>query len=548
VKAVRVRGATPITLILFTGGWLATAGNLALWQTLYVAAADSPDLVFVLAGTLLLVTSATVVFLGVFAWGVMTKPVLVGCVLVAGVVEHFMVTYGVVVNSSMLANAVQTDYAEVRDLMSLRFLTNVAAVSLVPIVLILGVPVIEQPLRQRAQQQTILILVSALLCAVTVAVLYGRLAPLVRNDMRLRHMVNPITAIGSVGWIAGKQLFSRSGDIVQISTGAKLGSSYEAQPVPPPLLVLVIGETARADHFSMNGYARDTTPALRALDIINFTNVRSCGTDTRDSLPCKFSALGRDAFVSRTKEYENLLDVLQAAGLAVLWIDNQSGCKNVCDRIPRMSTSELSEAKRASLCQGGECQDRALLDALELGLQRLPAERRAKGTVVVLHQMGSHGPAYYRRSPPDLKRFLPECKDTSLANCDRESLVNAYDNSIVATDDFLARTIGWLASQQGLASSMLYISDHGESLGEFGLYLHGLPYAIAPDSQKHVPFIAWFSEPSRRRAGLDTACLKGMSNMPLSHDNFSHVVLGLLDIDTPVYRRPLDAFGACRTR
>jgi lipid A ethanolaminephosphotransferase len=106
----------------------------------------------------------------------------------------------------------------------------------------------------------------------------------------------------------------------------------------PPLLLLVLGETARSGNFSLNGYGRPTNPLLAKEDVASQRNAWSCGTSTAASLPCMFSNFGREAYDSRPANYEGLLDVLQRAGLAVLWIDNQSGCKGACDRMPNVNT------------------------------------------------------------------------------------------------------------------------------------------------------------------------------------------------------------------
>ncbi len=196
-------------------------------------------------------------------------------------------------------------------------------------------------------------------------------------------------------------------------------------------------------------------------------------------------------YEGRSANYESLIDVLHRAGLAVLWVDNQSGCKGVCDRVPTASTTDL---KDPALCVGESCYDGMMLKDLDTRIAALPAERRARGVVVVLHQIGSHGPAYYERSPQAFKRFLPECTSNALQNCSREELVNAYDNTIAYTDHFLASTVRWLKTRSDTASTaMVYVADHGESLGENNLYLHGMPYAMAPDVQKHVPWITWLS-------------------------------------------------------
>ena len=259
-----------------------------------------------------------------------------------------------------------------------------------------------------------------------------------------------------------------------------------------------------------------------------------------------FSHLGRQAFSSRSHEYENLLDVLQHAGYAVLWIDNQSGCKGQCDRIPNINTATLQIPEH---CNGDECRDTVMLTRIDAEIAKLPAERRARGTVVVMHQMGSHGPAYFKRTSPEFKKFTPECTDTSLAQCDRAEIVNAYDNTIVLTDFFLSRVIGWLKTQEKAHTpAMLYVSDHGESLGERNIYLHGLPYRVAPPEQTTVPMITWLSPGFEQLNRVSTRCLQAQRDKHLSHDNLFHSVLGLMAVKTSVYQRDLDFFAACEGR
>jgi lipid A ethanolaminephosphotransferase len=235
---------------------------------------------------------------------------------------------------------------------------------------------------------------------------------------------------------------------------------------------------------------------------------------------------------------EGLLDVLQRAGVAVLWRENNSGCKGACDRVPH---EDLSHATVAGLC-GQECYDEILLHGLQAHIDRLHED-----AVVVLHMKGSHGPAYYLRYPPRFEVFQPTCQTSELAGCDRTALVNAYDNSIRYTDHVLAETLALLKrNTRRFDTALLYVSDHGESLGENGVYLHGLPYVIAPDEQVHVPMLAWFSEGARAHLGLDAGCLRASAGKPHSHDELFHSVLGLHDVRTAVYRPQHDLFRECR--
>ncbi|RZI96266.1 MAG: phosphoethanolamine transferase, partial [Rubrivivax sp.] len=317
--------------------------------------------------------------------------------------------------------------------------------------------------------------------------------------------------------------------------------------VKPPLFVLVVGETARGDHFGLNGYGRDTTPVLKSHGVYSWHHAQSCGTSTAASVPCMFSHMGKQGFEARKSDHENLLDVLQAAGLAVLWVDNQGGCKGVCDRVPHASTADAQNTPRGhALCEGGECLDEMLLNGLDARIAQLPAERRARGVVVVLHPIGSHGPAYFKRSDAQAKRFQPECRDIALDRCGQGELVNAFDNSIAYTDRFLGGVIDWLQAREAQhQTAMLYMSDHGESLGEYGIYLHGMPYAFAPDEQKRVAMVLWPGTLARR-SGVVQGCLPGQLDAPVTHDSLYPTVLGLLDVQTPTYRPALDALQPCR--
>jgi lipid A ethanolaminephosphotransferase len=256
-----------------------------------------------------------------------------------------------------------------------------------------------------------------------------------------------------------------------------------------------------------------------------------------------FSPLGREGYLARAQDTESLVDVLQHAGLAVLWIDNQpGGCKGVCDRVPTVNTAVGDDPQ---LCPRGECRDEVLVRGLDERVAALPAERRRQGVVLVMHQMGSHGPAYAERSPPEFKRFLPECTSSHLPDCSGEQLRNAYDNTISYTDHVLAATIRWLQQRPDYDTAMLYVADHGESLGENNLYLHGLPYALAPDVQKHVPWITWLSPGFQQQIGVSAQCLRAHGAQHVTHDNLFHSVLGLMHVDTTVYRQALDVYTAC---
>jgi lipid A ethanolaminephosphotransferase len=238
---------------------------------------------------------------------------------------------------------------------------------------------------------------------------------------------------------------------------------------------------------------------------------------------------------NEAKRYENLLDVLRRVGVQVIWRDNNSGSKGVGDRI---RYENMSEVKDNALCSKGECYDEILLKDLDKLLSQ-----NSGNMLVVLHQKGSHGPAYYKRTPKDLKRFLPECENDNVQDCDRQSIINAYDNTIVYTDYILSNLIKLLNNQK-YATAMLYVSDHGESLGENNVYLHGFPYAIAPKQQTQIPMIFWASNSFLQENTLDMALLGQHRSDHFSHDNLFHSLLGLFRVTTGLYHPELDLFQA----
>jgi lipid A ethanolaminephosphotransferase len=531
---------SPALLLTLCSLWLALADNPALWRELNALSILNAPGGRVFAGSLGLSVAAMLVLLGcLFAWRWTFKPVLIVLLLVAAVGCHFMWTYGVSIDASMLTNALQTNPREAADLMSWRMLLTVLGLGVLPAVLVWRWPVRYGRWPRRAGHNLLIALVAVLVLAATMLASYQPLASNWRNHKQLRYLINPLSTVYAAGWLAAQPLRRPPGPLQAIGLDAQL-----APPLArPPLVMLVIGETGRAGNFGLNGYARDTTPELARENVASFRNAWSCGTSTAASLPCMFSHLGRQGFEARSGNFENLLDVLQRSGLAVLWLDNQSGCKGVCDRVPSASTAALNDPQ---LCPVGPCLDGMLVKDLDARLAALPAERRARGVVLVLHQMGSHGPAYAERSPQAYKRFAPECTGNDLQHCTREAIVNAYDNSIAYTDHVLASAIGWLKTQTTpYDPAMLYVADHGESLGENNLYLHGLPYAVAPDVQKHVPWITWLSPGFEARHGLTAACLRTQADVRITHDALFHTVLGLAGVRTSLYARALDAYAPC---
>jgi lipid A ethanolaminephosphotransferase len=528
-------------LVAGASAWMATAGNAALWrelQNLGIAQAQGGWLLtLTLAG---MVGAALYALLSLLTWRGVLKPAIALLLVATAAGAYFMWTYRIVIDSAMATNTLQTDWQEASALLTARFAAVVLLGGVLPAALLWRVKVVQRPWKQQALRNLGGVAAGLAVVAALILVSFQPLASTMRNHTHLRYLLNPLNQLYAVGQTAfgGRKI---KGPLAPLGRDARLAAA--APGAKPRLLVLVLGETGRSGNFGINGYERDTTPELARAQAVSFRNAWSCGTSTAASVPCMFSHLGRDAFLARTQDSENLLDVLQHAGLAVLWIDNQpGGCKGVCNRVPNVNTSGTKDPK---LCPKGECLDEILVQGLDQRLAQLPAAQRQKGVVLVMHQMGSHGPAYAQRTPAAFKKFMPECTSSNLPDCSSEQLRNAYDNTIAYTDHVLGAAIGWLRTRSDYEGALLYVADHGESLGENNLYLHGLPYAIAPDVQKHVPWVTWLSPAFEQASGLTMQCLRGRADARITHDNLFHSVLGLMQVDTSAYRRALDAYAGC---
>jgi len=468
-----------------------------------------------------------------------TKPLAALIVTVVGFASFYMQKYSVYLDPSMLRNVVKTDVSEAKELFTLDLLPHLLLMVGLPLFLLSRVRL--QP--SASFGRTLLQRFGAMLLAVLLAggalfLVFQDFASLMRNHKEIRYLITPANLVYSLSRVAKAE--AAQGPRLPIGTDAALAASWE-QRKKPALFVIVVGETARAANWGLNGYARQTTPELAKLDVINFKDVASCGTNTEVSVPCLFAPVGRRQYDETViRGSESLLHVLDHAGLKVLWRDNQSGCKGVCEGLPNES---LTDAKVAGLCDGERCLDEVLLHNLERVLEDGQGNR-----VIVMHQLGNHGPAYYKRYPDNFRRFTPTCDSSDLRQCTPEQIANAYDNALLYTDHMLAKTIAFLKGQEKrYDTAMIYVSDHGESLGENNLFLHGIPYSIAPKEQTRVPMVMWFSPGYAKDFKLDLACLNKRAQQPAAHDNLFHSVLGLLDVKTSAYERELDLAANCRS-
>jgi lipid A ethanolaminephosphotransferase len=530
-------------VVLVVVAWLVATLNSAWWSAAGAGRAwsEPANWLFVAAIFVALVALHFVLLAPVSnRWTV--RPLLTVIVIASAATAYFMRTYAVMMDPTMIQNILQTDTHEAKELLSWALVGSVLLWSALPVAFIWWVRIEHVP-----WLRSVLVRAGAMAGALAVAVasilLVSRdVTSLMRNQHEIRYLITPGNYI--YGLVTSAAHGARSANVPREPIGVDAHVIRVAvAPKKPSVFVLVLGETVRAANFSLMGsYARSTTPELARLDVVAFRNVTSCGTSTEVSVPCMFSQWGREDYDERRiRNAEGLLNVLARAGFAVKWIDNQSGCKGVCQGAG-IEYAKIDPASAPDLCTGDEGHDGVLVRRLQTELANIQ-----KSTVIVLHMMGNHGPAYYRRYPPEFRRFTPDCATAELRTCSREQVVNAYDNAVLYADHVLAGLVNTLAGAQGLDTALMYVSDHGESLGENGLYLHGLPYSIAPDTQTHVPMIAWLSPTFAAHHAVDTRCIRDKSGDELSHDNLFHSVLGLLDVQTSVYKPGHDIFDGCRS-
>lgn len=463
------------------------------------------------------------------------KPLIVILLLCSSLSDYAMKNMSIIIDSDMVRNFMETTTREAFDLVTPRVLLYVFIFGVLPALWVIFVKINYLPKVKECKQRLLYVFISLLIPLLVAPLCYKEYVSFGRNHKVVRHYINTFNYISAFNRYYKKSKNAHHEFIVldeKPILSKKAGSA-------PRLFVYIVGETARSQNFSLYGYEKETNPELKKEDIIVFKDVTSCGTATTVSLPCMFSHLGKKDFkVNRASYTENLLDIVQKAGYYVFWNDNDDGCKDVCNRVENI---DAKTGNKQPYCFGKYCQDDILLDGLE---ERIANAK--KDTVIVLHQMGSHGPTYYKRYPDKFKHFTPTCDSSDLPECSQEQIVNTYDNTILYTDYVIASVIKILKRHPEYASAMLYASDHGESLGENNIYLHGLPYAIAPKVQKTIPMVLWLSDKIKKDLNLDVKRLKEEANKKsYSHDNLFHSILHLLSVETTAgekERKKLDIF------
>lgn len=447
---------------------------------------------------------------------------------------YFMDTFSVVIDQTMVLNVFATNSKETLELLTFKLPVYLIFGFILPTIYLLKFSKIgldkQLSLKTFFIQRLTSIFLPFVLALILIYSSGSFYASFFREHKSIRYYANPSYWMYSSVFATTKLISGQNKQFVSYGLDARV----PAEDVKRDLVILVIGETARRDHFSLNGYHRKTNPLLEKEDVISFKNATSCGTATAISVPCMFSHVGRQSFdLAEAKNMDNALDVLTHTGVvSVLWRDNNSDSKGVANRVV---FENYRDSNINPICDDIECRDVGMLSGLESYIKKTTT----KDILIVLHQMGNHGPAYFKRYPKEFEVFKEACESADLEECSSEKIIDAYDNGILYTDYFLFQTITFLKKYaKNFNAALFYISDHGESLGEKGIYLHSMPYMIAPKEQIEVPIILWMNDEFKKMYSWKK--IMGDLERPLSHDNLFHTLLGLFEVNTQVYDHKKD--------
>lgn len=528
-------GLSTTSLILAVTAFLTLFGNGTFVANTLKAYPQAISNALPLLSLIIVFGGVTVLLLGVMCFRHATKPVLMIILLLSSLSAYFMDNYGVIISDDMLRNVVHTNTAEALELFNLKLLAYFTVLGVLPALAVAKAPLRWRGWRTESIARLKLFGITIALVAASIFLFSSFYASFFRENKELRQQANPSYYIYSTIKFATASFKSVStAPMTVVGADARIPAS----DVDRELVIMIVGETARADRFALNGYARDTNPQLSKKNVISFTNFWACGTSTAVSVPCMFLLDGDTKDASAIKTQENLLDVLIRSNVNVLWLDNNSDSKGVASRA---EYQDYKSPKVNPVCDT-ECRDVGMLAGMQSYIDAHPTG----DILIVLHQMGNHGPAYHRRYPPEFEKFTPVCKSSDLSQCSREEIGNAYDNAILYTDHFLAKTIEFLENHDSkFETAMFYVSDHGESLGENGLYLHGLPKAIAPDTQLKVPAVMWFG---KNFHAVSSPALRQKSKMRFTHNNVFHTLLGFFEIEATVYNPGMDILNEAKPR
>lgn len=529
------------SLVFILSLYYATVMNIPLYRELTTIFhnLDAVNTGFVISIPIFFFLTFNILF-SLFTWPKLTKPFFSLLIITSAFVFFASYNYGSIFDQDMIQNIMETNAGEASSYLSPFSVLWFAILGLMPTLLLWWVPLKKEKVMPFLAKKLGVIVFSGIGILIIAGLYFQDYSSVGRNNSYLRKMIIPTFYVHSADKYVMQTYFTKPIPYQHIGLDAK-----ETKPITssdkPRLVVFLLGETARSQNYQTNGYPRETTPYTKQYNVISFKHVSSCGTATALSVPCLFSRFDRHSYNARmAHNQDNLLDILKRAGIDVLWRENDGADKGVPQRV---KMENIDRDSVHPLCNGSSCLDMALLNDFDKQVHQLQGNR-----FVVLHMIGSHGPTYFQRYPKDQAFFTPDCNRSDIENCTQQQIINTYDNTIRYTDYVMAQTIARLKKlSDQYNTALIYVSDHGESLGENGIYLHGMPYSLAPVYQTSVPMMVWLSDHFKQNENIDEPCLrKEAAQGKFSHDNIFDSVLGIMNVSTKLYRPKYDIFSSCK--
>jgi len=418
---------------------------------------------------------------------------------------YFINTYSVIIDESMIGNILNTTYEESSSFFSVKLVLYIIFLGVIPAIFIIKAQVIKDSLGKFLTLSSL----TLLFIAVLVFANASNWLWIDKNSKKLGGLAMPWSYSVNISLFYIHKCKKNEKEILLPKATIKDNQKS--------VVVLVIGESARRQNFSLYGYNKNTNPLLSAEKNLFHFEASSCATYTTAGVKCILEHTNSDDL------YEILPNYLYRNNVEVIWRTTNWGEPPV--HIKNYQNKEYLMKD----CQGEGCNyDEILLT----GLKEQILHSKKNKVLIVLHTSTSHGPLYSKKYPSRFESFKPVCNSVELGKCSQQELMNAYDNTIVYTDYILSKIIDDLKELKEYKSTMIFVSDHGESLGEKNLYMHGVPLSIAPKEQYEIPFIVWVSDNSKQ--------LK--TNETISQNHVFHSVLNFLNIQSPVYNEELNIF------
>lgn len=528
-----------VVVVLF----ILSAHNRTMFSRAASLATESLTLVY-LAIMAFGLTLAIITLLSYFGLRWLQKIALAALLILSALTAFYTDSLGAIFDEELVNNILTTHPSEGAPLINPAMIGSVLLLGVLPAILVLICPLKRRGLVRNTLAWGVTILIGLGCFAGAKALGYKAFVQVSRGEMNsVTYALQPGAFLVATTSLLENRWKVWGLPFTLIGLDARRGAKIAKAP-KPVVLFLVVGETARAQNQQIDGYVRETNPQLSKRDILNFGPATSCATSTIPSLRCMFSKFDRvEMSYVKFATHENLLDIAAHAKIGVEWYDNDWTFAEggVTDRI---KVERLYQRHDLAACVSGECDDAVFFDFMDQVIAQTTTDK-----LVVIHLVGSHFP-YYRRYPAAFEVFKPACNSPVLSTCTPQEIINAYDNSIRYTDYILAHFIDTLSQQTKITPALIYTSDHGESLGENGVFLHSAPRSMAPPEQTSVPFFLWLSQPYIQAFNVDMPCLRqkataAVAGATTSHDNFFSTALGLLDIQTAEHKAALDLTAGC---